>query len=97
MLPGVADGVEFDWDDENIRHLKRHRVTTNEFEEVIMNEPLDLEYQTERGEPRYKSLGGTNQGRILIAVWTVREGRIRPITAYRASKPYRELYTRFRS
>ena len=27
-------GIEFDWDAENARHLKRHRVTPDEFEET---------------------------------------------------------------
>jgi len=93
----VAVGVEFDWDEANIRHLRRHRITAKEFEEVILNEPLDLEFQTENGEPRYKSLGATNGGRVLIAVWTVREGRIRAVTAYGAARVYQELYVRLRS
>jgi len=66
----VAAAVEFDWDEENRHHLKSHRVSPQEFEQVIENEPLDLEYQTERGEERYKSLGVTDQGRALIVVWT---------------------------
>jgi len=63
---------------------------------VFQNEPLDLEYDIEAGEERYKSLGATSRGRILIVVWTVRGRRIRPVTAYVASKRYRILFLKSR-
>ena len=84
--------ILFDWDEENIRHLRRHRVTPAEFEEVIRNDVLDLDYETERGEPRFRSVGITNSGKVLIVVWTVRGGRIRAVTAFRASKRYLRLF-----
>lgn len=86
--------IEFDWDDGNVRHLRGHRVSPEEFEQVILNDPFDLEYQTETGESRYKSFGVTDGGRILIVVWTVRQGRIRAVTAYEATRPYQELFWR---
>jgi uncharacterized DUF497 family protein len=85
-------GVEFDWDDANVRHLRRHRISALEFEQVLVNSPLDLDYQTEGGEDRYKSLGVTDRGRVVVAVWTVRDFRIRAVTAYPASRPMRQLY-----
>jgi uncharacterized DUF497 family protein len=88
----VDGGIEFDWDAENIRHLKRHRVTPDEFEEVIDGDPLYLEYQARGGEERYKVLGTTKAGRVLIAIWTPRGGRVRAVTAYRASHVYQHLY-----
>jgi len=56
------------------------------------NEPLDLEYETETGEERYKLLGATQRGRVLVAIWTVRRGRVRAITAYEAEKRLRAVY-----
>jgi uncharacterized DUF497 family protein len=91
----VPGDFEFDWDAGNIRHLGRHKITPREFEEVLLNDPLDLEYQTEGGEDRYKSLGATRNGRILIAVWTIYRGKIRAVTAYPATKPYKELYRKY--
>ena len=88
----MAGAVEFDWDEANIRHLRTHRVSPDEFEQLIASEPLDLEYQVENREVRFKSLGRTNAGRVLIAVWTIRHGRIRPITAYPAHRRYQKLY-----
>ena len=92
----VAEAIEFDWDEQNRTHLQSHHVAPEEFEQVIDNDPLDLEYQVENGEGRYKSLGVTNNGRVLIAVWTHREGKVRAITAYRAGKSYERLYGEIR-
>ena len=88
----MPEAVEFDWDEENSRHLRSHRVSPQEFEQVLWNDPLELEYQTESGEERYKSLGITDAGRVLIVVWTLREGKVRAITAYPASRLYKQLY-----
>ena len=91
----AGGGLEFDWDQANIRHLKRHRITPGEFEEALVNEPLDLEYQTEENEERFKAVGETANGRILVLVWAIREGRIRAVTAYTASRPMRRLYREY--
>lgn len=88
----MTGGVEFDWDAVNTRHLKRHRVTSAEFEDVINGEPIYLDYQTRTGEERYKVLGATKAGRVLIGIWTPRAGKVRAITAYAASRAYREFY-----
>lgn len=71
-------------------------MTQQEFEELLQNEPLDLDYETETGEERYKSLGATLRGRILVAVWTARRGRVRAITAYATTKRLRALYLQHR-
>jgi uncharacterized DUF497 family protein len=88
----VGSQIEFDWDAENLRHLKRHRVGAQEFEELIAGAPLYLEYQTSGEEERYKVLGATRAGRVLIGVWTPREGRVRAVTAYQAGRAYQRLY-----
>ena len=64
----------------------------DEFEQVILNEPIDLEYQTISGEARYQSLGQTNRGRVLVIVWTVVAGKIRAVTAYAASKALKNFF-----
>lgn len=92
----MAEAVEFDWDEQNQKHLKSHRVSPQEFEQVIANDPFDLEYQIESGEERYKSLGVTATGRVLIVVWTVREGKARAVTAYPAGRPYAKLFWEMR-
>ena len=61
----MAD-IEFDWDETNIRHLERHRVTPQEAEQVIFNNPLDLEMKIVEGEERCVNLGATRRGRVLM-------------------------------
>jgi uncharacterized DUF497 family protein len=89
--------MEFDWDEHNTKHLRIHRVSRREFEEVLSGEPLDLEYQAENGEERYKALGMTQRGRLLIVAWTPRDGRVRAITAYDAGASYRKLFGKKRA
>src|ERR1039458_2780426 len=48
----VANGIEFDWDAENTKHLAAHKVTAREFESVMHNSPLDLAYEVVDGEER---------------------------------------------
>ncbi len=88
----MSGGIEFHWDAENIGHLKRHCVTPDEFEELMGNDPMYLEYQAEADEERYKVLGVTKAGRVLIGIWAPREGKVRAVTAYTASRAYRDLY-----
>ena len=44
--------IEFDWDEENIGHVARHRVLPEEAEQVILNDPVDLGMEIVKGEER---------------------------------------------
>lgn len=44
-IVGLAQGIEFEWDDENRAHLSAHRVTPAEFEYVLTNHAVDLDYE----------------------------------------------------
>jgi len=65
--------------------LAAHKVTRSEFEQAMNNDPLDLDCEAVDGEERYRSVGLTDGGRLLLLVWTVRRGRIRAVTAFPAS------------
>jgi uncharacterized protein len=82
----------FDWDDENSTHIATHGVSCAEAEQVINNEPFDVELQTVKDEERFVQLGETNAGRIMVVVSTWRESLIRVITAFNASKAMKDLY-----
>ena len=82
----------FDWDDANRKHVAEHGVTPSEAEEVIANDPLDLEVQLINGEERILQIGETNALRILLVVTTWRGKRIRVITAFSAPPQLRKLY-----
>ena len=83
----LANGIEFDWDDWNTKPLAAHEVTPAEFEQVLNNDPLDMDYDLIDNEERYRSVGLTSGGRLLSVVFTVRHGRLRAVTAFPASVP----------
>lgn len=82
----------FDWDDANRAHIAAHRVSREEAEQVIENEPFDLEFQTEGGEERFVQIGETSGGRILVVVSTWRGSRIRVVTAFEAPKAMKTMF-----
>lgn len=89
--------TKFDWDGANRRHIARYKVTPEEAEQVLLNDPFDLRYEVAGGEERWTAIGHTNDVRVLIVVWTVREDeRIRVITARAAGKSARAIYLRER-
>jgi hypothetical protein len=53
MLEGVADDLGFDWDRANIGHMARHGVTPAEAEQVMLNIPVEIDYQVIGGEERF--------------------------------------------
>ena len=88
----MADGIEFDWDDENKKHLDAHKVAAAEFEQVLNNDPIDLKFERIDNEERYRSVGFTNGGRLLSVAWTIRNGKVRAITAFPASVSDRKAF-----
>lgn len=84
--------MQFDWNEANIAHIARHQVTPNEAEQVVANDPLDLEIQLREREERIVHLGETDAGRVLFVVVTVRGEKIRVVTAHPANKKAREFY-----
>ena len=88
----MAEGIDFDWDDENKRHLGAHKVAPTEFEQLLNNNPLDLNFELVNNEERYRSVGLTDGGRLLAVVWTIRNGKIRAITAFPAGVSDREAF-----
>jgi uncharacterized DUF497 family protein len=77
----VADEIRFDWDQADIGHIARHNVTPEEAEQVLANDPLESEPQFMDDELRFPSVGITNRGRWLFVAATVRDDKIRVVTA----------------
>ena len=92
----MSADIEFDWDDENKKHLAAHEVTPDEFEQLMRNDPLDAGYRIVDGEERYRSVGLTESGRLLSVAWTLRDGRIRAVTAFRAGASDRKAFLKRR-
>jgi len=47
-----GEPIEFDWDAANVGHIARHGVKPEEVEEVLRNDPFDLDYEVIGGEWR---------------------------------------------
>jgi len=65
--------------------LDAHKVTLTEFEQLLSNNPVDLNFELIDNEERYRSVGLTDGGRLLSAAWAIRKGKVRAITAFPAS------------
>jgi uncharacterized protein len=91
----LADLEGFEWDAGNSdKNWHRHDVRQAEAEQALLNTPvvvaLDLKHS--RSERRFIALGGTDAGRMLTIVFTVRGTRIRVISARAMSKAERTVY-----
>jgi uncharacterized DUF497 family protein len=84
--------TEFEWDDDNVGHVARHRVSPDEIEDVAFDD--DPWVKKERGETRYM-LGYTVAGRYLFVVYVLTgKDKARVITAMDMDKKTRKLYKR---
>ena len=72
----------FDWDDNNRRKIRVHRVSTAEVEQALSGDPILVYEQDVDGEIRYVYYGETKRHRLLAIVLTERGDKIRVITAY---------------
>jgi uncharacterized DUF497 family protein len=70
----------FEWDNWNItKNWDKHNVSTWECEQIFFNKPLIVKRDKEHSEleNRYYVLGRTNMNRLLFAVFTIRNEKIR--------------------
>jgi uncharacterized DUF497 family protein len=82
----------FHWDKQNIAHLALHQILPAEAEQVVLNRPLDLDSHLRNGEDRTVQIGETDAGRILIVVSTMRDKKVRVITAWPAREKLRRYF-----
>lgn len=59
----------FDWDEDNIDHLWRHRIEHWEAEELFFNPYLITPNKKIHGPKRYRIVGKTNSGRTLMLIF----------------------------
>jgi uncharacterized DUF497 family protein len=72
----------FEWDLNNIGKIRAHRITQEEAEQALLNNPIPVYEQEVEGEIRFVYYGETNAGRLLAVVVTERAGKLRVVTAY---------------
>lgn len=82
----------FDWDEGNRgKNWTKHRVTDLECEEIFFNEPIAVGQDKSHStvEKRYSALGRTDTGRLLCIIFTIRDNKIRVISARPMSRKER--------
>ena len=72
----------FDWDGNNLRKIRAHRIKPEEVEQVLSNNAIPIHEQDVQGELRYVYYGETDKGRLLAVVVSDRGQDIRVVTAY---------------
>jgi uncharacterized DUF497 family protein len=90
----MSPSTEYQWDSWNLDHIARHGISAGEAEEVLENDPYDLDVQIVNGEVRTPHLGETSSGRILIVIaqWMDEERKARVVTAFEPTKRLRKDY-----
>ncbi len=91
----LPEPVIFVWDKGNInKNFIRHGVTNKEAEEVFSNKlPLvskDIKHSTT--EKRFQALGKTDEGRMLFVSFTIRDYKVRVISARNMNKKEVKVY-----
>ena len=93
----LSNIVGFDWDKGNKqKNWDKHRVDYRECEEVFFNRPLiigkDRKHSTD--ETRYYALGRTDASRPLFLAFTVRNNKLRIISAREQTSKEWQKYER---
>lgn len=72
----------FDWDKNNLRKIRAHRIKPEEVEQALSNGPIAIYEQEVQAELRYVYYGETDSARLLAVVMIERGDQIRVVTAY---------------
>lgn len=86
---------EFEWDRGNKdKNWLKHKVGFREVEEAFFNRPLKILFDTKHSqkESRFVAFGVSSKGRRLVLVFTVRNQKIRVISARNQSRKERNFY-----
>ena len=87
--------VGFDWDQGNaLKSTQKHSVNCREAEELFQNTPLLVlpDPRHSADEERHHALGRTDEGRLLHITFTVRDAKLRVISARSMSRKERNIY-----
>ena len=88
----------FDRDKGNeLKNWSKHRVTKQECEEIFFNRPFIAAGDKKHSiyEERFYCLGATNMKKELFLVFTVRNNKIRVISARNMSRKEKEVYQKY--
>ena len=92
----LPEPISFEWDKGNIdKNFKKHTVTNQEAEEIFVNEPIFLfedEKHSSSIEKRNMIWGTTKKGRRLTIIYTIRNNKVRIISARDLNRKERREY-----
>jgi hypothetical protein len=91
----LQECIGFQWDSGNKdKNWLKHRVSNAECEQIFFNKPFLVKYDIRHSEAedRFYALGQTDLGRKLFIVFTIRDQKIRIISARDMSKKEKEIY-----
>lgn len=95
-----TDSFEFEWDDGNsLKSLTKHGVPDFEVESLFdlkQGVPIGRQVAPKVPEERLCLVGPTASGAFISVVFTLRSGRVRPISSRPASKKERRVYDEIR-
>lgn len=93
------NGLWFEWDDnKELLVISDHQILFTEACSVFFDDN-ELTYDDTRfdySEQRFITIGFSNQARLLTIGWTLRDDKIRLITAIKAESKHERLYQRRR-
>ncbi len=93
----TSDSDPFDWEESNEDHVLAHGVEPGEVEEALLDpDGFGVNAYDIPREQREALVGATEEGRILLVVYTMRGEKIRPITTRDASEAQKRRYRRRR-
>ena len=87
----------FEWDSNNLRKIRAHRIKREEAEQAFLNDPIPIYEQDVEGEGRFVYYGEITAGRLLALIVTERGDDLRVITAYTLDAGQRRDYLRRRA
>ena len=91
----ISGCVGFDWDDGNpLKNWEKHGVSASECEQVFFNRPVITSPDVVHSghEARFYTLGKSDSGKHFFIVFTVRNNRIRIISARDMNRKERDAY-----
>jgi len=91
----IPEVIGFDWDEGNRdKNLLAHNVSYGECEQLFFNEPVIIltDPKHSQVEPRYAAFGRTDEGRLLIIIFTMRGQLIRVISARDMNRKEKTFY-----
>jgi uncharacterized protein len=91
----LAKCTGFEWDQHNSEKIKtKHAVTPVECEQVFFNIPVIAgdDEKHSKAENRFYVLGQADSGRLLFLVFTVRNDKVRVISARDMNRKERRVY-----